>query len=269
MRITSLAASAVLLTLATIATACSSESVDDNGPWVLTWGDEFDGNALDATKWSPELGANFGTQQLDYDTDSAENIALDGNGMLVITAKKETRGSSLYTSGRINSRGKFARTYGKFEARLKIPTGQGMWPAFWMLGDDYAKAGWPGCGEIDIMENRGSERTICHGSLHGPGFSGGDALSSRAVLPSNVAFADDFHVFAIEWEEGKIRWYVDGTLYQTRSQEKLARGTTWVFDHPFFIILNLAVGGAFGGNPDDKTVFPQSLLVDYVRVYTR
>ncbi len=271
MRLPSLVSTLIASTFAAFVgvTACSSSEDANKGPWVLTWSDEFDGTTLDGSKWAHELGASFGTQQLDFDTDSTDNASLDGNGMLVITARKEQRGTNGYTSARLNSRGKFAQKYGRFEARMKLPTGQGMWPAFWLLGDDYDAAGWPGCGEIDIMENRGSEKTICHGSLHGPGFSGGDALTNRVTLPGNAVFADDFHLFAIEWEEGVVRFYVDTALYQTREVGKLARNDKWVFDHPFFIIVNLAVGGAFGGDPDASTVFPQSLLVDYVRVYSR
>jgi beta-glucanase (GH16 family) len=128
---------------------------------------------------------------------------------------------------------------------------------------------WPACGEIDIMENRGREPAVNHGSLHGPGYSAGDALTGAFRLPAGATFPADFHLFAVEWEENVVRFYVDESLYQTKTPANLPAGTSWVFDHPFFLILNVAVGGNFSGNPDATTVFPQVMLVDYVRVYAR
>ena len=143
-----------------------------------------------------------------------------------------------------------------------------IWPAFWMLGNNIQTAGWPTCGEIDIMENIGREPAIVHGTIHGPGYSGADGIGSQYGLTTG-AFSDAFHVFAVEWEPNQIRWYVDGNLYQTRTPADLPAGTQWVFDHPFFIILNEAVGGYWPGDPDATTVFPQKMTVDYVRVYQR
>ena len=174
-----------------------------------------------------------------------------------------------YTSARLKTAGKFSQTYGRFEGRIKIPFGQGMWPAFWMLGDDIEKAVWPDCGEIDIMENIGKEPSTVHGSIHGPGFSGDDGIEAHYRLPGNRRFADDFHVFAVEWEPNAIRFYVDDELYVTRTRADLPPGRKWVFDHPFFLLLNVAVGGDWPGNPDSTTIFPQTMLVDYVRVYQR
>jgi beta-glucanase (GH16 family) len=152
---------------------------------------------------------------------------------------------------------------------MKIPRGQGIWPAFWMLGNDIGSVGWPTCGEIDIMENIGREPTIVHGTLHGPGYSGGNPLGASYTLPNGAEFADDFHEFAIEWEANVVRWYVDGDLYRTRTPSDVPSGARWVYDHPFYMILNVAVGGNWPGSPDGSTQFPQTMTVDYVRVYTR
>ncbi|MFB3819585.1 MAG: glycoside hydrolase family 16 protein, partial [Candidatus Methylomirabilales bacterium] len=159
--------------------------------------------------------------------------------------------------------GTFARAYGKFEARIRLPYGQGIWPAFWMLGENMGTVGWPSSGEIDIMEYVNYQPSTVHGAIHGPGYSASASFS----LSAGQRFADDFHVFGVEWEPNEIRWYVDGALYQTRTPEDLPPGTTWVFDHPFFILLNLAVGSKWPGYPDATTAFPLTMLVDYVRVY--
>jgi beta-glucanase (GH16 family) len=243
--------------------------------WVLTWSDEFEspsGAAPDPTKWVIETGGNgWGNNELEYYTARSQNVQ-QMNGNLVITALQEmytgpdnvTRN---YTSARIKTAGLFSQAYGRFEARIKIPQGQGMWPAFWMLGNNIGSAGWPACGEIDIMENIGKEPTKVHGSMHGPGYSGANGLSGTYTLPTGN-FGDDFHVFAVEWAPGVVQFYVDGNLYETRTPADLPAGTTWVFDHPFFLLLNVAVGGNWPGPPDSTTVFPQMMLVDYVRVYT-
>ena len=159
--------------------------------------------------------------------------------------------------------------YGRFEARIKIPRGQGLWPAFWILGNDIDTAGWPKCGEVDIMANIGKEPGINHGSMHGPGYSGANGLTAELTLPGGAAFADAFHIFSLEWEPSVARFYVDGTLYETRTPADIPAGTTWVYDHPFFLLLNVAVGGSWPGDPDATTMFPQTMLVDYVRVYTK
>ena len=248
--------------------------------WTLTWQDEFDGPAgapVDSAKWTHETGGGgWGNQELEYYTAGTENAALDGHGNLVITAREEPAGSSRgcwygacrYTSARLVTLGHFTQTYGRFEARIRIPRGQGMWPAFWLLGDDIGTAGWPACGEIDVMENIGKEPGVVHGTLHGPGYSGTGGLTALDALAGG-AFADTFHVFAVEWEPGAVRWYVDGKLYHTVTPANLPSGTNWVFDHSFFIILNVAVGGSWPGSPDSSTSFPQQMLVDYVRVYRR
>jgi beta-glucanase (GH16 family) len=234
--------------------------------WVLDWHDEFDGPALDRATWVEELGGHgFGNAELQYYTARPENVRIEG-GMLVIEARREDWEGKKYTSARIKSAGLKERTYGRYEARIQIPRGQGIWPAFWLLGADCKTTGWPRCGEIDIMENIGKEPATVHGTLHGPGYSGDHAFGKPSSLDAG-AFADGFHVVAVEWEPREIRWYRDGILYHTARPE-LVKGD-WVFEHPFFVILNLAVGGYWPGNPDATTTFPQRMLVDYVRVYRR
>lgn len=236
---------------------------------TITWQDEFDGPAgssPNAAKWTYDIGTDWGNSQLEYDTNRPENVSLDGAGHLRIVAKQESYLGSNYTSARILTRGLFTQAKGRFEARIQLPVGQGIWPAFWLLGNDIGSAGWPACGEIDIMEYRGQQPTKSTGSLHGPGYSGGGALTSTYTLPTGT-FNGGYHVFAVEWETGKVTWLVDDVPYQTRTASDVPPGGRWVFEHPFFIILNVAVGGNYVGSPDVSTVFPQTMLVDYVRVY--
>ncbi len=242
--------------------------------WRLVWSDEFEGaagTAVDATKWKFDLGNNngWGNGELEDYTNRTQNAALDGNGDLIITARMESLGGQSYTSARLLTQGKASWTYGRFEARIQLSGGQGTWPAFWMLGDNIGTAGWPACGEVDVMENIGREPTIVHGTMHGPGYSGGNGIGGPAMLPGNAGYAGAFHVFAVEWEMNVIRWSVDGVQYFQTTPASLPTGTTWVYDHPFFIILNLAVGGSWPGSPDSTTIFPRTMVVDYVRVYQR
>ena len=250
--------------------------------WTLVWSDEFDGpngSAVDSSKWSFDIGTgcpnncNWGNNELETYTKRTVNAHVEG-GLLVIKALNETftgpdGQTRNYTSARLLTKNNFTQAYGRFEARIKIPYGQGLWPAFWMLGDNIGTAGWPTCGEIDIMENIGKEPSTVHGTFHGPGYSGASGIGAAYALPNGQKFSDDFHTFAVEWEPNVVRFYVDGLLYKTRTPADLPIGTSWVFDHPFFIILNVAVGGYWPGNPDATTVFPQQMLVDYVRVYQR
>ena len=247
---------------------CSSAGTDPEEV-VLLWEDDFTGEAgqpPDPATWRFDIGTDWGNAQLEYDTARPANVSLDGEGHLAITAREEQYQGAAYTSGRITTRGRPGWLRGRFEARIRLPVGQGIWPAFWMLGENFDAVGWPACGEIDIMEYRGQEPNCVHGSLHGPGYSGGAAVTGRFVLPGD-GFDAGFHVFAIEWDEEGIRWFVDGLLYQRRTAADLPPGGRWVFDHPFFIILNVAVGGNFVGAPDASTQFPQTMLVDWVRVY--
>jgi len=252
--------------------------------WKLVWSDEFTGAAGSApnpANWNYDIGGGgWGNNEWEYYTDSRDNSALDGNGHLVITATTNTdpaltcassptgpNGMCYATSARLLTSGKQEFLYGRLEASIKIPKGQGLWPAFWMLGNDIGTVGWPASGEIDIMENIGkpSEQNIIYGTIHGPGYSGGSNIGSGPyALPSPLS--DDFHVFAIEWEPTEIRWYVDDTNYFTATVADLPPNTDWVFDHPFFFLLNVAVGGNWPGYPDATTQFPQTMQVDYVRV---
>jgi beta-glucanase (GH16 family) len=257
---------APLLAVFTVTLAACGSSSPPPPPWTLVWSDEFDEAALDTTqKWTIDTGNNFGTGQQDYDTDRPENVTVTG-GQLVLTARQEAFSGAAYTSGRIESAGKFSQTYGRFEASIQIPKGQGMWPAFWMLGANFTTVGWPQCGEIDIMECRGVDPTTVYGSLHGPG---GTNLVTGYQLPSKAPLSDGFHQYAVEWEPGVVRYYVDGALYETRPQDLFTHSQPWVFDAPFFLILDLAVGGQFGGPAGTSTAFPQSMTVEYVHVYAR
>ncbi|MBS2024965.1 MAG: glycoside hydrolase family 16 protein [Deltaproteobacteria bacterium] len=250
-----------------------SQTTQDAGTpqWTLTWSDEFDGAAgtvPDASKWTHDVGGSgWGNNQLEYDTAEARNAQLDGNGHLAITAIEEPYGGRDYSSARINTGNKFSQAHGRFEARIKLPPGRGLWPAFWLLGADIAQNPWPSCGELDIMEYRGQETTLIHGSAHGPGYSGGQAITASHGLPGGAGFDQDFHVFAVEWTTDRVDFRVDDTVYETVTPSTLPAGKQWVFEHPFFVILNLAVGGNYVGSPDSSTRFPATMLVDYVRVY--
>lgn len=247
----------------------------------LAFRDEFNKPAnapVDSGKWTAETGGGgWGNQELQYYANSIENAYHDGGGSLVIKAIKLAPplnltcwyGSCQYTSARLITKQKFEQKYGRFEARIKIPKGQGMWGAFWMLGNDIDKAGWAQCGEIDIMENIGREPATAYGTIHGPGYSGAKGVGGSYVLPDKQLFADDFHVYATEWSENKIQFFVDGNLYKTITPKDIPQGSEWVYDHPFFMILNLAVGGPWGGNPDNTTTFPGVMTIDYVRVYKK
>jgi beta-glucanase (GH16 family) len=247
--------------------------------FTLVWSDEFngaDGTSPDPSKWNYDTGGNgWGNNELECYTNLTQNAQMKG-GNLVITAMRQpayacSDGTTRdYTSARLKTEGLFNQAYGRFEARIKIPKGQGMWPAFWMLGNNNSSVSWPQCGEIDIMENIGREPVVVHGSLHGPSTVSqtSDATSSFS-LPGGQNFADDFHLYAVEWQPGTVSFFVDSNLYATFAQSQWPAGGTWVFDHPFFIILNVAVGGTWPGSPDNSTVFPQQMLVDYVRVYTK
>ncbi len=247
----------------------------------LVWSDEFngaDGSSPDASKWTYDTGVGgngWGNNELETYTNRTKNAQIQG-GNLVITAVKETYADPSdgvirnYTSARLKTQSLFSQAYGRFEARIKIPAGQGMWPAFWMLGNNITSVGWPKCGEIDIMENIGKEPGTVHGSLHSSSTVAQTSDASAPFsLPAGQNFAADFHLYAVEWEPGTVRFYVDSNLYATVTQSQWPAGGAWTFDHPFFLLLNVAVGGDWPGAPDNSTVFPQQMLVDYVRVYTK
>jgi len=237
---------------------------------AITWQDEFNGSAgtaIDGSKWKFDTGGGgFGNAELEYYTNSTSNVVQDGQGHLAITARKENPanyqcwyGTCTYTSGRVLTADKFTQTYGRFEASIKIPKGQGIWPAFWMLGG----SNWPTTGEIDIMENVGSSPNTVYGTVHGPGYSGAGGIGGNRTIGS--ALGDAFHTYAVDWSPNLIVWYLDGSEYFRVTPSNI-NGNTWVYDHPFFMIMNVAVGGYWPGSPNSSTSFPQTMLVDYVRV---
>jgi len=246
---------------------CPSAQAQDR---PLTWSDEFNGapgSPPDPAKWVYDLGGGgWGNHEMEVYTDRRANSYLDGQGHLVIRALQAAPGK--FTSARLKTQGKFAFEFGRAEARIRIPYGQGIWPAFWMLGADVRRSAWPTCGEIDIMENIGREPDTVHGTVHGPGYSGANSIGKPFQIATG-RFADDYHVYAVEWTPERMDFLVDGQSYHTVTGASLPAGTKWVYDHPFFLILNVAVGGDWPKNPDETSVFPQTMLVDYVRVYGR
>jgi beta-glucanase (GH16 family) len=272
-----------LALLSLILVACSggdspTDPENEGDAFVLVWSDEFDGAAgtsPDPTKWTYDIGTGpngdgWGNGQLEWNSDRPENVSMDGQGHLAITAREESFNGQNYTSARIKTQGLFAREYGRFEARIRQPVGRGLWPAFWMLGADIDVVGWPQTGEIDVMEYKGQEPDVLHGSLHGPGYSGGGAITRRVALDTRLDL--DFHVYAVDWDPDRITWYFDGDAYFSVARDQVRARGEWVFDDPFFLILNVAVGGSFVRQPPLPEVdanFPQTMLVDYVRVYER
>ena len=252
--------------------------------WAQVWSDEFDGAAgsrIDATKWSYDLAdgcpvgiCGWGNNEKEYYTDSTDNISLNGQGQLQIVARTAAAGLNCYygpcryTSAKITTRGKMLASPGRVEARIKLPAGQGLWPAFWMLGHGSPVTPWPACGEIDIMENKGSQPGITSSALHGPGYSGATPFAKPYFLPSGK-FADDFHTFAVEWDSSYVQWYVDGIPHYTVSREEVRRYGSSVLNQSFFVILNVAVGGHFDGDPQSDAIFPATMLVDYVRAFAK
>lgn len=255
-------------------TSCKKNAVQTlpQRSWELAWEDDFtgtSGSAPDNSKWSFDIGTGvngWGNSELQYYTNRSSNASLDGNGNLVITARTENFGGSGFTSARVNTKNKFEQAYGRFEARIKTPYGPGIWPAFWLLGSDVDTNEWPLCGEIDIMEQRGQEPYINHGSVHGPGYSGGNSITKAYALMDG-RFDTDFHIYAIEWGPDYIDYFVDNFLYQRITPDNVTG--EWVYNHSFFIILNVAVGGSYVGFPTTGTPFPQSMYVDYVKVYNQ
>ena len=263
----------ILLSICIVVSGCETDTKQnlETRNWQLTWSDEFEGTSgqsPDPTKWTFDIGTGsngWGNQELQYYTNRVQNVATDGSGNLVITALKENYNGSQYTSARIKTKGKFNQQYGRFEARLKTPYGQGVWPAFWMLGNNFENVGWPNCGEIDIMELRGQLPSTINGTIHGPGYSGANPISGSYTL-YNSRFDTEFHLFAVEWDAQKIDFFVDGFLYKRISKNEVPG--EWVFDQAFFMILNVAIGGNYVGLPNNNTtIFPQKMTIDYVRVY--
>lgn len=253
-----------------VISSCSSDEKQTVATFnQLVMHDEFDTDgAPDASIWGYDLGTGangWGNNELQFYTNRTENVKVE-NGYLLISAIKESFNGSSYTSARLTTKGLFDQAYGRFEARIRLPYGQGIWPAFWLLGANIDEVGWPQCGEIDIMEYRGQEPSKVLGTVHGPGYSGGTSISKSYNL-LNDRFDTGFHIFGIEWGPDYINYYVDDVLYNQITPANVTG--EWVFDRPFYIIINLAVGGNFVGAPNSETVFPQTMLVDYVRVYKK
>ncbi len=240
--------------------------------YALVWSDEFDGTSLDETAWSFQNGdgcsinlCGWGNNELEYYTDRPANLFFQ-DGKMIIEAKKETYNTRNYTSSKILTSGKKKFKYGRIDMRAKLPIGKGIWPAFWMLPQDNIYGGWPTSGEIDIMEMVGHDPSRTHGTLHfGPG-PGSTSINRNVTLGSGT-LNDQFHVYSIEWKQDQITWFLDGTAFSTIRKSDIPANMTWPFNEYFYLILNLAVGGNWPGNPDATTYFPQWYIVDYIRVY--
>jgi beta-glucanase (GH16 family) len=232
---------------------------------VLKWSDEFDGpagSAPDPRSWAHEIGGGgWGDAQRQSYTSSTTNAAITADGQLAITAAREATGE--ITSARLETKGLRSFRYGTVEARIQVPRGRGVWPAVWMLGSNIDEVGWPACGEIDIMEHVGSEPTAVHGTVHGPGFAGVARGIGRSIATS-TELADDFHIYGVRWEPDRITWLLDGSPYFSVTPDDLPAGG-WVYDHEFYLLINVAIGGSWPGN-DSEPDLPVTLLVDWVRV---
>lgn len=268
---------AIAITGLAIAAGCGSSDdaavpIEVEDGWELVWNDEFDGDEIDLANWTYDIGGwGWGNGEAQYYTDRSENARVE-DGRLVIEAHQERFDDSFYTSARLKTQGLQEFRYGRIEARMQVPEGAGLWPAFWMLGSGFEEGsenpefGWPGVGEIDVMEYIGREPDLVMGTIHGPGYSG--ALGLTTWHRPGELIADDFHTFAVEWDEKGIRWFYDGEQYAEQTPAVMS-GREWVFDNEFFLIVNLAVGGQLPGPPALDLEFPVRLLVDHVRVFKR
>jgi len=247
---------------------------------TLAWSDEFDGAAgspVDPAKWGYDLGdgcssgnCGWGNSEKEYYTNAPENVALDGQGHLQIVARQATGltcyyGACRYTSAKITTRGRMTAAPGRVEARIKLPTGQGLWPAFWMLGSTFPSVAWPACGELDIMENKGSILDATSSAIHGPGYSGNTPFARISAIASGPT--TDFHTYAVEWDAETARFSIDSSVHFTVPRSELVRYGNSVLGQSYFVILNLAVGGQFDGDPKSDAILPATMLVDWVRVY--
>jgi beta-glucanase (GH16 family) len=250
--------------------------------WTLVWSDEFADSAgagIDTTHWRYDTGdgcsqgnCGWGNNEKEYYRSDASNIAQNGQGQLQIVARVATdsircwyAARCKYTSAKITTNGKMFADQGRVEARIKLAGGQGLWPAFWMLGKNIGTVGWPTCGELDIMENKGSQTTVTSSAVHGPGYSGNTPFA-HTYSPGATT---DYHVYAVEWDSQSIRYFVDSAEHYSVTKAIVLQRGNWVFDQQFFVILNLAVGGNFDQDPQSDAIFPATMLVDYVRVYKR
>ena len=228
----------------------------------LVWEENFDGKTLNDKVWNIELGdgcpnCGWGNNELQLYTNNNHRLE---KGNLVITAKKD---GNNYSSTRITTKGKKEFQYGRLEARAKLPLGEGLWPAFWMLGSNFTDKGWPKCGEIDILEYVGREPHTVYTTLHTQDSHGNSVNSKKTIIP---AIEEGYHVYAIEWTKDKIDFFVDKDLVYT-FQPEIKNENTWPYDQPFYFLVNLAIGGNFGGLKVDDSIFPQEFLIDYIKVY--
>lgn len=233
--------------------------------WNMVWHDEFNDTVINAQNWAFDTGTKgdgWGNNELEYYTSLPQNVRIQ-NGNLLVIARKENSGKSKYTSARLKTHGLQRWTYGKIEARIKLPFRQGLWPAFWMLGDTIDNTGFPFCGEVDIMEYVNDEPTL-HGTMH---WAHNEQLASYGGT-TILKKPKDYHIYSVEWDSASIKWFVDGKQYW---EGLIANNInqTGAFHKPFFILLNMAVGGGWPGNPDRSTHFPDTMYVDYIRVYQK
>jgi beta-glucanase (GH16 family) len=276
MKSTALLAAVLLVGLAACTDTEDADQPEGGAPSPgLVWSDEFNGSGpVDEKSWNIATGNKefdgWGNQELQYYTE--DNLVRDGEGNLAITAEKADASEELpcwngkncaYTSGRITTEEKVSMQNGRAEVRMKVPAGVGLWPAFWMLGSGADE--WPNGGEIDVMEWVGNEPRDAYGTIHGPGYFDDGGVQGQTRLP--VDLSDDFHIFAVQKSPQRIQWLLDGKPFFDVTPDNLPRGKKWVFERPFYLLLNLAVGGPWPGNPTPATKFPATLLVDYVRIY--
>jgi beta-glucanase (GH16 family) len=235
---------------------------------TLVWNEEFDGKTLNNASWNYETGGGgWGNNELEFYTNSPKNSFVTKGGYLVIEARKEVMGSNNYTSARLQTKGKKEFTYGRMDIRAKLPKGQGIWPAIWMLGSNISTTPWPASGEIDIMELLGHQPAKTYGTMHWGNVGSGSTHIGGDYTSSNGNFSDKFHVFTVIRDPAKIEWYVDDVKFYTGNISEVTGNNPFV--KPFFFILNVAVGGNWPGNPDNTTVFPQRMIVDYISVFEK
>jgi beta-glucanase (GH16 family) len=272
------------LTLACSGTTPPPPPVVSHGTWVQVWSDEFDGPAgalVDATKWNYDAAdgcsagiCGWGNNEKEYYSSDPATISLNGQGQLMIVAQRAPAGLTCYygpcryTSAKITTKAKMLAAPGRVEARIKLPAGQGLWPAFWMLGHLCGSVPWPACGEIDIMENKGSQPIASSSAMHGSGYSGATPLAHTNTLASGN-YTDTFHIFAVEWDSLSIQFFVDDVAHYTVTRDAVLRYGPSILNQAFYVVLNLAVGGNFDGDPQSDAIFPATMLVDYVRVFEK
>ena len=242
--------------------------------WNIVWQDEFDKDSLDLTKWSREIGGHgWGNNELQFYTDSDSNSYVE-NGNLILKAQVvpqgigSSKGLRYYSSARLRTYGKGDWKYGRIEVKAKVASGQGIWPAIWMLPTDWLFGGWPSSGEIDIMEHVGYDLGVVHGSVHTEAYN--HKINTQRSSARKIANVDtEFHVYSIIWDKDKISFFIDGVQYFLFENDQQGNYKTWPFDQRFHLLINIAVGGDWPGNPDNSTNFPRKMLVDYVRVYEK